>query len=174
MSSVCGWVSLTLTSHNQRRIPLPGAGLGAGAGLLGGVHVVLSFRCRRHQSAASLATCSRVPGSSKRCVAPGTISSCTGARMRRMRHDSCRSLAYRLRRHEQGRRLDPRQASSARSGRPPREITARVAAGRPAAAIRAAAAPVLAPKKASGNRRRWIAPGPSRRRRPHALRAAGC
>ena len=39
-------------------------------------------------------------------------------------------------------------AGPARSGRPPREMTARTASGRSAAAIRAAAAPVLAPKSA--------------------------
>ena len=45
-------------------------------------------------------------------------------------------------------------ASPARSGRPPREITTRTSDGRSAAAIRAAAAPVLAPKQAMGSPRR--------------------
>ena len=42
-------------------------------------------------------------------------------------------------------------ASPARSGRPPREITARTRAGRAAAAMSAAAAPVLAPKQPIGS-----------------------
>ena len=42
--------------------------------------------------------------------------------------------------------------SSARSGRPPRETTARTRSGRSAAAINAAAAPVLAPNRPSGSR----------------------
>ena len=49
---------------------------------------------------------------------------------------------------QEGRRPHPRQDGPARSGRPPREMTARTASGRSAAAIRAAAAPVLAPKSA--------------------------
>jgi hypothetical protein len=40
--------------------------------------------CRRHHDKASQDTSSRVPGSSNDCVAPGTISRVTGARMRRI------------------------------------------------------------------------------------------
>src|SRR5712671_4246031 len=40
------------------------------------VGTFFSARCRSNQSRASSATWSRAPGSSKRCVAPGTITSC--------------------------------------------------------------------------------------------------
>jgi putative phosphoribosyl transferase len=60
-----------------------------------------------------------------------------------------------------------RCGASARSGRPPRETTARTSCGRSAAAIRAAAAPVLAPHRPRGNR------GSSRRLR-NPFDDAGC
>ena len=47
---------------------------------------------------------------------------------------------------QERRRLDGASASPARSGRPPRDTTAAEISGRSAAAINAAAAPVLAPK----------------------------
>lgn len=104
-----------------------------------------------YQSAASDAARSSVPGSSKRCVAPGTISNCFGPLR-------C-SRAWRLAASTAG-SLPPTMSSAgvvtasrcaARSGRPPRETSARTASGRAAAASSAAAAPVLAPKRPIGS-----------------------
>ena len=107
-------------------------------------------RKRRHQSVARAQTASSAPGSSKRWVAPGTISSRTSARIpvtaRRFRSTTWTSWPPTTRRV--GARTRP-SASPARSGRPPREMTARTASGRSAAAISAAAAPVLAPNNAT-------------------------
>jgi hypothetical protein len=47
---------------------------------------------------------------------------------------------------QQGRGPDLAEAGAARSGRPPRDTTAPIRSGRAAAPMRAAAAPVLAPK----------------------------
>ena len=66
---------------------------------------------------------------------------------------------------EQGRRVDPRNAALARSARPPRDTTARTAAGRSAAATRALAAPVLAPKIPTG-RSRVLSQPPTRSTAP--------
>src|SRR5215213_8002121 len=71
--------------------------------------------------------------------------------------DGCRHLPHRVAIHLDHRSSSPPTISSvgvftfgsarpARSGRPPRETTARVTAGRSAAPMSAAAAPVLAPK----------------------------
>src|SRR5258705_675326 len=104
-------------------------------------------RCCSNQSRASSATWSRVPGSSKRCVAPGTITSCFSQRscaraawFSAMTWTSLPPTINRVGARTRG-RADP-----ARSGRPPRETTAPTAAGRSAAATSAAPAPVLAPK----------------------------
>src|SRR6266542_2455376 len=87
---------------------------------------------RRNQSAASAATRSSAPGSSKRWVASGTISS-------RCSTPSCSAA-------ERSRTSD----GPARSGRPPRDTTAAICSGRSAATTSAAAAPVLAPNNPIG------------------------
>src|SRR6267142_341732 len=104
-------------------------------------------RFRSNQSRASSATWSSAPGSSKRCVAPGTIASCfsqcscaSAVRFSAMTWTSLPPTISRV-----GARTRVR-ADPARSGRPPRETTAPTDSGRAAAATSAAPAPVLAPK----------------------------
>jgi hypothetical protein len=109
-------------------------------------------RCSRNQPRASPATVCRAPGSSNRCVAPGTTSSrfsprsSPSARWLRPRTTSSRPPTM----SRVGARTEPR-STPARSGRPPRETTADTPSGWRAAATRAAAPPVLAPKKPTGN-----------------------
>src|SRR5688572_23021915 len=100
-----------------------------------------------NQAAASSDTTSRVPGSSKRCDAPWTISSFFA-------HRSCAKASSlsgitgtsRLPTMSSVGALTLARCSSARSGRPPRDTTASTSSGIAAAATSAAAAPVLAPK----------------------------
>lgn len=100
-----------------------------------------------NQSRASSAVTCKVPGSSNRCVAPGTTA-------RRLSHRSW-AWAFRLRSKTTsscpptisrvGAVTTPRRWA-ARSGRPPRDTTAAMSAPGSVAAHKAAAAPVLAPK----------------------------
>ena len=100
-----------------------------------------------NQSHASLATCSSVPGSSNRCVAPGTTvsSHCPGYHRLRASvqfEDHLVASAH----DQQRRRAHVRQRAPARSGRPPRDTMASTLTPGSAAATSAAPAPVLAPK----------------------------
>ena len=107
-----------------------------------------------NHATASSATRSSAPGSSKRWVAPGTISSRVSHRIRacacRLSSSTCVSAPPTI---SSVGALTTSSASAARSGRPPRETTAATSGPRCAAATRAAAAPVLAPKNAIGSSR---------------------
>src|SRR6266508_2715155 len=106
---------------------------------------------RRNQSAASAATRSSAPGSSKRWVASGTISSrcstpsCSAAE----RFSSSTTRSRPPTTSSVGARTRPSDGP-ARSGRPPRDTTAAICSGRSAATTSAAAAPVLAPNNPIG------------------------
>src|SRR5581483_11017548 len=108
-------------------------------------------RCRSNQSAASRTTSASAPGSSNRCVAPGTIrrSAPAGNAACAWRFSSMTTGSLPPTISSTGARTRS-SAAPARSGRPPRETTAATASGRSAAASRAAAAPVLAPNSPSG------------------------
>src|SRR5581483_3176385 len=100
-----------------------------------------------NHSRASSATPSSAPGSSNRCVAPGTTASRLGPRSRpsACRFNSSTSKSAPPTINSVG-AVTRSSAAPARSGRPPRDTMAATPRGRPAAATRAAAAPVLAPK----------------------------
>ena len=111
-----------------------------------------------NQSPARPAACSSVPGSSNRCVAPGTTASSTlrTAACACAHWLSCSTAASRPPTISSVGARTSASRGAARSGRPPRDDH-RGPPGRPAAAQSAAAAPVLAPKYPIGGARhsRW-------------------
>ena len=133
-------------------------------------------RWRANQSVASRATSSSAPGSSNRCVAPGMTTSSAGP--------ASRYGASRLRSRTTG-SWPPTISStgavaacrrgSARSGRPPRETTARIVPSASAVARSAAAAPVRRTTERSSSvlvpqrRETSIAKRHRRRSPPHRL-----
>lgn len=108
-------------------------------------------RCRTNQPLATRQTSASAPGSSKRCPAPATTATSWGAASafaaRRLSSSTCSSSEPTI--SNVGARTSP-SAVPARSGRPPRDTTARTASGRSAALTSAAAAPVLAPNSPTG------------------------
>src|SRR6516225_459809 len=114
-------------------------------------HDPTSPKWAENQSLACSTTASSVPGSSKRCVAPGTTtsffaqrSSTSAARLSASTSTSSPPTISNV-----GALTEP-SAEPARSGRPPRETIAATGSSAAAAARSAAAAPVLAPKYPTG------------------------
>src|SRR5271166_3507592 len=124
-----------------------GGQLAPGRAAIGEFHVLASVKCFKNQPRACSTTASSVPGSSKRCVAPGTMTSCfaqrSAASAARLSASTSTSSPPTISKVGAS---TAESARPARSGRPPRETIAAIGLSCAASATSAAAAPVLAPK----------------------------